>query len=121
MRKKPLLSFGLACAALLLGAGPALADGSSPSPTKAPASAAPSAVPTVASTSQPSRSYKPTTAPVATKAPGQVSSVPEGAPDTGVPTAGGSNATVVAGALGAAAALGGAGVVVMRRRSKVRG
>ncbi|MDX6346743.1 MAG: hypothetical protein QOF84_1533, partial [Streptomyces sp.] len=123
MRKNPLLPFALTCAALLLGAGPALADGSSPSPTTAPASASPSAAPSATSTSQPSRSSRPTPAPTATRPGRQVGSVPEGAPDTGVPlTAGGSNGAVVAGELAAGAAvLGWAGVVVMRRRSKVRG
>jgi hypothetical protein len=128
MRKSPLLPFALTCAALLLGAGPAFADGS-PTPGAASgvrASSTPATATSSASTPEPTRSARrssPTPAPEATRANQQVSAVPQGAPDTGVPlTAGGNDDTVVTSALAAGAVvLGGVGAVVVRRRSKVRG
>lgn len=109
MRRNPLLPLALACGALLLGAGPALAATATPRPTQ---SAAPSvsAAPTAAAP-----------APTPTRSAQVV--VPKGAPDTGVPPlASGSDDTAVTGAVAAGAlALGGVGVIVLRRRTKVRG
>jgi LPXTG-motif cell wall-anchored protein len=117
MRKNPLLPLALACGALLLGAGPALAAASA-SPSAATSSAAPT----------PTRSgaagvSQPTAAPSrSASGSGQVRAVPVGAPDTGVPVTGGGNDTATVGATAAGvAALGAVGAVVLRRRSKVRG
>lgn len=127
MRKNPLLPLALACAALVLGAGPALAASSTPTPqpTKAsPSTAQATAAPSAAQSTKPTgEATAPPSAAPATTSPGQVESVPQGAPDTGVPhTASGNSDTVVTSSLAAGAVLlGGVGVVVMRRRSKVRG
>ena len=111
MRRNPLLPLALACGALLLGAGPALAATATPQPTQ---SAAPSvsAAPTATAAAP---------APSPTRSAQVV--VPKGAPDTGVPPlASGSDDTAVTGAVAAGAlALGGVGVIVLRRRTKVRG
>ncbi|MGW6646982.1 sortase-dependent protein [Streptomyces iakyrus] len=114
MRRTVLSALALAGTAVLMGTGPAFADGPT-TPSPVPASAAP--------TTQPEKSAEPTPAPASdepTRAPaeGQVSRVPSGAPDTGVAASPGSGSDGTALGAGAAAvlALGGGTVFVVRRR-----
>ncbi|MZE73746.1 Tat pathway signal sequence domain protein, partial [Streptomyces sp. SID5789] len=91
MRRTILSAVALACTAVLAGTAPAFADDPSPVPTKAaPAQSTPSPVPSEAPTKAPTPSpSKPGPAdetPAPAPADGQVSAVPEGAPDTGVAT-----------------------------------
>ncbi|WP_033310024.1 sortase-dependent protein [Streptomyces iakyrus] len=129
MRRTVLSALALAGTAVLMGTGPAFADGPS-TPSPVPASAAPtsqpekSAEPTPApATDEPTRAAEPTPAPATdepTRAPaeGQVSRVPSGAPDTGVAASPGSGSGGTALGAGAAAvlALGGGTVFVVHRR-----
>ncbi|MGI5427217.1 sortase-dependent protein [Streptomyces sp. CA-179760] len=125
MRRTVLSALALAGTAVLLGTGPAFADGgNSPSPV-------PSATP--ATTPQPEASAEPTRAPAdtdstptapkpePTRAPAedQVSVRPGGAPDTGVTpgsSSSGSDGTAIGAGAAAAFALGGTAVFVVRRR-----
>ncbi|MGX1562950.1 sortase-dependent protein [Streptomyces sp. NPDC055506] len=122
MRRTVLSALALAGTAVLLGTGPAFADGGkTPSPV-------PSATPPTAT--QPEASAEPTRAPDATppapkpeptRAPAedQVSVRPGGAPDTGVTPASsssGSDGTAIGAGAAAAFALGGGAVLVVRRR-----
>ncbi|MGW3955085.1 sortase-dependent protein [Streptomyces sp. NPDC004752] len=141
MRRIVLSVMTLACTAVLAGTAPAFADGTTPSePTRAATPANPVATPATEPTrvatpanpvatpaTEPTKAPKPVPSRVPgiaeTRAPsrGQVSVVPEGAPDTGVtaPSEGsGSSAGLLGG--GAAAVLvaaGGAVFVVRRRRA----
>ncbi|MFF4208735.1 sortase-dependent protein [Streptomyces sp. NPDC001796] len=115
MRRTVLSAMALACTAGLAGTVPAFADGASPSPTARAATASPSAAPE--RTAPPTAaSAVPSAAP--TRARGQVSVVPSGAPDTGVPA--GTSRSVSPGLIGGGAGLalvaGGAAVHVVRRR-----
>ncbi|MGW5608446.1 sortase-dependent protein [Streptomyces sp. NPDC003753] len=125
MRRTVLSAMALACTAVLAGTVPAFAHGASPSPTVPAATASPSTAPerTAAPTAAPERTAAPTAAravPSAapTRARGQVSVVPSGAPDTGVTA--GTSRSVSPGLIGAGAGLvlvgGGAAVHVVRRR-----
>ncbi|MYR42061.1 Tat pathway signal sequence domain protein, partial [Streptomyces sp. SID5910] len=94
MRRTILSALALACTAVLASTAPAFADGptaapSSPPATATPAPSAPSAEPTQAPSPVPSVSSPAVSTPVPSAEPtrppadGQVSAVPEGAPDTG--------------------------------------
>ncbi|MFC8200447.1 sortase-dependent protein [Streptomyces sp. NPDC060006] len=116
MRRTVLSALALACTAVLAGAVPAFADGTSPTPaTTAAPSAAPSTEPTKAPTPEASlpASAEPTRAPSGS----EVSVVPSGAPDTGEAASESGSATGLIGG-GAAAVLvgGGAAVYLVRRR-----
>lgn len=112
----------LASTAVLAGAVPAFADGATPAPTNTPptATASPSDAPapgTATPTAKPAvkdEGTEPSRAPE----PGQVSVVPEGAPDTGVTPAANQSGTdgVLIGTGAAALAIGGAAFIVVRRR-----
>lgn len=112
MRRTVLSSLALAGTAVLAGAMPAFADGTSPSPVPA-RTATPS--PSVVSATP---SAAPSAAPARTAAPSQVGRVPAGAPDTGVtsPSARSGNDGALIGGGAAALAVGGATILVVRRR-----
>ncbi|MEU1569966.1 sortase-dependent protein [Streptomyces collinus] len=120
MRRTVLSALALAGTAVLMGTGPAFADGPT-TPSPVPASAAPTTHPE--QSAEPTRAAEPTPAPASdepTRAPaeGQVSRVPSGAPDTGVaasPASGNDGTALGAGAAGVLA-LGGGTVFVVRRR-----
>ncbi|BBC30282.1 hypothetical protein SGFS_015760 [Streptomyces graminofaciens] len=119
MRRTVLSAAALACTAVLAGAVPAFADDASPAPTSRAASQAPTAVPSPAEATKTPDSADATAVPSAEPpreaTPGQVSAVPSGAPDTGVaPEESGGG--VVAGSAVAVLAVGGAGVLLVRRR-----
>ena len=129
MRRTALSITGLACAAVLAGAVPAFADGTpttQPTPTASvPASAEPTEAPSATPTREPSTvpSGEPTAVPSAVptrdSGRGQVSAVPQGAPDTGVTGASsgsGSYAGPIGGGLAALLVAGGGAVFVVRRR-----
>ncbi|MEU9554186.1 sortase-dependent protein [Streptomyces fumanus] len=121
MRRTILSAVTLTGAALLAGAAPAFADGPSPVPSAVPASDAPS--PGTEPTEVPSPvATAPTEAP-SPVAEGQVSVVPEGAPDTGVAEDGssGPGAGLIGAGSGAALAAGGAALVAVRRRRAAAG
>lgn len=108
-----LAALGCAAALALAGAGTAAADGSAPSTAK-PEPKTGSAPPTA----------KPGDGSLTGPTDGQVTAVPKGAPDTGVPVAGGGSgqsAAAVAGEAGAGVLVAGAGAFVLRRRTQARG
>ncbi|MCH0566979.1 MULTISPECIES: Tat pathway signal sequence domain protein [unclassified Streptomyces] len=118
MRRTVLGTLALACAAVLAGPATALADDATPSPVP---TAVPSAVPTAAP-AEPTRDAGTAPSPVAS-VPGertrdQVSVVPRGAADTGVPEASSpaGYADDLIGGGAAALVVGGATVLVVRRR-----
>ncbi|MFD7241204.1 sortase-dependent protein [Streptomyces massasporeus] len=120
MRRTVLSVLALAGTAVLMGTGPAFADGPA-TPSPVPSDAAPSTRP--AESAEPTRAPEParkTPTPEPTRAPadGQVSVRPSGAPDTGVAATDGSGSGGTAVGAGAAAvlALGGGTVFVVRRR-----
>ncbi|MFB7931620.1 sortase-dependent protein [Streptomyces sp. NPDC056039] len=120
MRRTVLSALALAGTAVLLGTGPAFADGGktpSPVPSSTPpqASAEPTRAPAAKDSTRPAPKPEPTRAP----ADGQVSIRPGGAPDTGVTPASsssGSDGTAIGAGAAAAFALGGTAVFVVRRR-----
>ncbi|MDK1342147.1 sortase-dependent protein [Streptomyces sp. 378] len=136
MRRTVLSALALTATAVLMGTGPAFADGATtPSPVPSPAapttqpaeSAEPTreAAPTPApAEDEPTRTAAPTPAPAEdepTRAPAddQVSVRPSGAPDTGVTAASpasGSDGTAIGAGAAAVLALGGGTVFVVRRR-----
>ncbi|WP_432098326.1 sortase-dependent protein [Streptomyces sp. WAC 04229] len=128
MRRTILSAVALACTAVLAGTAPAFADDPSPVPTKAaPAQSTPSPVPSEAPSKAPTPSpSKPGPADEASApapADGQVSAVPEGAPDTGVatPEPGGTDEGLVGAGAGAVLVAGGAVLFVVRRRRAATG
>ncbi|WP_225638817.1 Tat pathway signal sequence domain protein [Streptomyces solaniscabiei] len=121
MRRTILSALALACTAVLASAVPAFADDPTAAPSSPPSAATPSptAEPSRAPAPAPSvSSPAPAAEPSSPPAGGQVSAVPEGAPDTGVTTpasSGNSDGLVGAGA-GTLLAAGGAVAFVVRRR-----
>ncbi|WP_329138779.1 Tat pathway signal sequence domain protein [Streptomyces sp. NBC_01476] len=112
MRRTILSVTALACTAVLAGAVPAFADGTTPTPV-------PSAAPTRLATPTPAPTRAPAQAPAPTAVPGGVAVVPKGAPDTGVaPTAtrSGADGGLIGGGAAALVAAGGAAVLLVRRR-----
>ncbi|MGC3002006.1 sortase-dependent protein [Streptomyces sp. G35A] len=109
MRRMILSAVALACTAVLAGTAPAFADDPTPVPS-APAAA-----------STPSPAAEPSPAPSPTV--GQVSAVPEGAPDTGVagPRSSGSDEGLIGAGAGAALVASGAVLFVVRRRRAATG
>ncbi|MFJ4833151.1 sortase-dependent protein [Streptomyces sp. NPDC088747] len=108
MRRTVLSAMALACTAVLASTVPAFADGATPSPvpTTRPAE---SAAPSRAATPAPTRAPRT----------GEVSAVPEGAPDTGaapVSESSGSDGTLIGGGAAAMFAGAGAAVYLVRRR-----
>ncbi|MFH8975065.1 sortase-dependent protein [Streptomyces sp. NPDC017890] len=130
MRRTILSAVALACTVVLAGTAPAFADDPSPVPSAPPAAGAPSPgtepseVPTpVPSVSSPAPAAEPSRAPAPAPAEGQVSTVPEGAPDTGVaaPETSGTDEGLVGAGAGAALVAGGAVLFVVRRRRAATG
>lgn len=120
MRRTVLSALALTGIAVLMGTGPAFADGAA-TPSPVPASDAPTTRPE--ESAEPTRAPEPTRpAPSAepTRAPAedQVSVVPSGAPDTGVAAsaASGTGGTAIGAGAAAVLALGGGTVLVVRRR-----
>ncbi|MEU3662134.1 sortase-dependent protein [Streptomyces sp. NPDC032940] len=129
MRRTILSALALACTAVLASTAPAFADDPTAAPSSPPATAtpstgteptrAPSPVPSVSSpapsVSSPAPSAEPTSPPADG---GQVSAVPEGAPDTGAttPQSAGNSGTLVGAGAGTLLAAGGAVAFVVRRR-----
>lgn len=108
MRRTVLSALALACTAVLAVTVPASAD---TSPTTVPATKAPSPEP--ATGQVPRESAEQTDAPGT----GEVSVVPGGAPDTGVPSAdSGAEGGLIGGGAAAVFAAGGAAFYVVRRR-----
>ncbi|MBN0043170.1 Tat pathway signal sequence domain protein [Streptomyces actuosus] len=122
MRRTVLGTLALACAAVIASPATALADDATPSPVP---TAVPSAVPSSPAPAEPTRDAGhagPAPSPVASvpgeRPRGQVSVVPRGAADTGVPeaTAQSGYAGDLIGGGAAALVVGGATVFVVRRR-----
>ncbi|MCX5561171.1 Tat pathway signal sequence domain protein [Streptomyces sp. NBC_00038] len=111
MRRTVLSALALGCTAVLASTVPAFADDATPSPVPTRVSESASQAPSAEPTRAPSA--EPTTAP----APGEVSRVPEGAPDTGVaPAQSGTDGALIGGGAAAVFAAGGAAVYLVRRR-----
>ncbi|MDX3531541.1 Tat pathway signal sequence domain protein [Streptomyces sp. ID05-39B] len=112
-RRTGFTALAVAGTALLIGAGPAFADGGTPTPVPSTTATAPTPAPA------PSEA---TPEPAPTVAPGsgeQVPVVPRGAADTGEGTTAASSpgdGTLIGGSVAVAFAAGGAGVYVLRRR-----
>jgi hypothetical protein len=128
MRRTLLSALALACTAVLASTAPAFADGptavpSSPAaaaPTEAPGTPSPGTVPgeqprPVPSVSSPAPAAE---QPAAPSEDGQVSTVPVGAPDTGVTTrqSSGADGTLIGAGAGTVLVAGGAVALVVRRR-----
>ncbi|MDL5206055.1 sortase-dependent protein [Streptomyces sp. ALI-76-A] len=115
MRRTVFSAMALACAAVLAGTVPAFADGGSTTPAPAAPTLAASPVPSATDAPTPAPSTEPTRAP----APGEVSVVPSGAPDTGqapTSTQSGSESGLIAGGAAAVLVGGGAAVFLVRRQ-----
>ncbi|MGC9378356.1 sortase-dependent protein [Streptomyces sp. MH13] len=130
MRRTILSAVALACTVVLAGTAPAFADDPAPVPSNPPAADAPStgtgpsedAVP-VPSVSLPAQAAEPSQAPAPAPAEGQVSTVPEGAPNTGVTAAedSGTDEGLIGAGAGAVLVAGGAVLFVVRRRRAATG
>ncbi|MDT0401386.1 sortase-dependent protein [Streptomyces edwardsiae] len=127
MRRTVLGAAALACTAVLASAVPAFADGPSPvsEATVVPSEAAPapvdatepSPVPAPVDATEPSPVPAATDSPDGSEAPGEVTVVPSGAPDTGVAAQESTaHGTLIGG--GAAAVLAAGGVVFLVRRRR---
>ncbi|MGC9497685.1 sortase-dependent protein [Streptomyces sp. WG7] len=130
MRRTILSAVALACTVVLAGTAPAFADDPTPVPSKPPATDAPSSgtepseagVP-VPSVSAPAPVAEPSQAPAPAPAEGQVSAVPEGAPNTGVTAteSSGTDEGLIGAGAGAVLVAGGAVLFVVRRRRAATG
>ncbi|MGW0336721.1 sortase-dependent protein [Streptomyces sp. NPDC003011] len=109
MRRTILSAAALACTAVLAGTTPAFADDPTPVPSD------------LATASTPSPTAEPSLAP--SPGDGQVSAVPEGAPDTGVAASrsSGSDEGLIGAGAGAVLVAGGAALFVVRRRRAATG
>ncbi|MFG2512385.1 sortase-dependent protein [Streptomyces sp. NPDC048584] len=116
MRRTVLGAAALACTAVLASAVPAFADGPSPvtEATVVPSEAAPAPV----DATEPSPVPAATDSSDRSEAPGEVTVVPSGAPDTGVAAPESTaHGTLIGGGAAAVLAAGGAVFVVRRRRA----
>jgi hypothetical protein len=120
VRRTVLSTVALAATAVLAGAAPAFADGTSPTPS---ATVAPADEATPSTTAAPADQATPSTTAAGTVDPNsgasQVAAVPAGAPDTGVTQTSADSGTpgaLIGGGAAAAFAVGGAAVFVVRRR-----
>ncbi|MEV5352128.1 sortase-dependent protein [Streptomyces sp. NPDC086081] len=130
MRRTVLSLLALTGTAVLMGTGPASADGAT-APSPVPSAARPTAHPATGDTPRPaapaerSRPARPVPSAEPTRAPArdQVSVVPSGAPDTGVTTASGrhqgsgTDGTAIGAGAAAVLLVGGGAVFAVRRRA----
>ncbi|MEU5596047.1 sortase-dependent protein [Streptomyces sp. NPDC020298] len=120
MRRTVLSAAAFACAAVLASTVPAFAAGTSASPSPArEATTAPSARPSKVPSAEPTRAATPVPSAVPRERRGQVDVVPSGAPNTGVAPESndsGSNGMLIGTGAAGAFAVGGAALLVVRRR-----
>ncbi|MFI2376221.1 sortase-dependent protein [Streptomyces sp. NPDC018964] len=116
MRRTVLSATALACTAVLASPVSAFADGPSP---VTEATVTPGGSPAPADATEPSPVPAESDAPDRSAAPGGVTVVPSGAPDTGVGSASaesGADGVLIGGSATAVLAVGGAAVLLVRRR-----
>jgi hypothetical protein len=131
MRRTVLSLLALTGTAVLMGTGPAFADGATTAPSPVPSAARPTTHPAAGDTPEPaapaerSRPARPVPSAEPTRAPArdQVSVVPSGAPDTGVTTGSvrhrdsGTDGTAIGAGAAAVLLVGGGTVFAVRRRA----